>query len=411
MVRTPEEILKFVRDVLNDDLDHKTQSEKLNSSLLAMLNCGADDKTLVNNITKIAEIALDYFHANLVKELAKALLNVVQSRLISYEEQVTQLRLRLADIYEKEKKFESAAKILMAVPLETGQRTYPAEIKVRTYLRIAQLALEYNAEEAESFVNRASILLNDLSKDDDLVVAFRTLYAKVLDHRKKFIEAAHRYYDLSLLRNTFSTSDKLQALTNAIFCTVLASPGVQRSRMLTVLVKDERCCNLPAYGVLKKMHFERLIGTDEVKTSTLVNIFHFKIQEFEKSLPSHQQISDGDCSLLKRAILEHNFAAVSNIFTNITFYDLALLLGIDFVQAEKMALQLIADGRIGGTMDQIEGLIHFIQLNMEEEDVSPTEEALTEWDLRIAEVCNDVNNVTDLIIQRNDSWVKFKRMS
>lgn len=40
--------------------------------------------------------------------------------------------------------------------------------------------------------------------------------------------------------------------------------GAQRSRMLTTLYKDERCVNLPAYSVLQKMHFERLIRNDEV---------------------------------------------------------------------------------------------------------------------------------------------------
>ncbi len=45
---------------------------------------------------------------------------------------------------------------------------------MRTYLRIAQLALDYkNSEEAESFVNRASMLFNDVSKDDELIVIFK----------------------------------------------------------------------------------------------------------------------------------------------------------------------------------------------------------------------------------------------
>lgn len=47
----------------------------------------------------------------------------------------------------------------------------------------------------------------------------------MLDHRKKFIEAAQRYYDLSLFRDMPAPSEKAQALTNAISCTVLASQG------------------------------------------------------------------------------------------------------------------------------------------------------------------------------------------
>lgn len=51
--------------------------------------------------------------------------------------------------------------------------------------------------------------------------------------------------------------------------------------------------------------------------------------EFEKSLSSHQRVSRGDWSLLQRAVIEHNFTAVSRIFTNITFEQLARLLNID----------------------------------------------------------------------------------
>lgn len=54
--------------------------------------------------------------------------------------------------------------------------------------------------------------------------------------------------------------------------------------------------------------------------------------EFEKSLSSHQRVTHDGWSLLQRAIIEHNFTAVSKIFTNITFGQLAKLLNIDRVQ-------------------------------------------------------------------------------
>lgn len=56
----------------------------------------------------------------------------------------------------------------------TFSRTYSPELKMRTYLRITQLALDYgNAVEAETFVNRASMLLNDISKPGELLVLFK----------------------------------------------------------------------------------------------------------------------------------------------------------------------------------------------------------------------------------------------
>lgn len=59
-------------------------------------------------------------------------------------------------------------------------RTYPADLKMRTYLRISELALEYgDAVEAESFVNRASMLLSEV-KDEMLNIRFKVLFAQKL---------------------------------------------------------------------------------------------------------------------------------------------------------------------------------------------------------------------------------------
>ncbi|KAL3981773.1 PCI domain family protein [Acanthocheilonema viteae] len=410
-----EEIATAVGNIFIDESDHKSQSARLKALLQSILSSSRTENDISCNISRIAEAVvnketvsmvvsrqfvtdivatLDDLKPSLVKEVAKALLNIVQSRLISYEEQVTQLRFRLADLYEADGESGEAAKILMAIPLETGQRTYSPELKMRTYLRIAQLALDYkNSDEAESFVNRASMLFNDVSKDNELIMMYKSLYARVLDHRKKFIEAAQRYYDLSLFQNML-ISEKAQALTNAISCTVLASPGVQRSRMLTTLYKDERCSSLAAYSILQKMYFERLIRNDEV-------------MEFEKSLSSHQRITRGDWSLLQRAVIEHNFTAVSKIFTNISFEQLAKLLNIDCTQAEKLARQIIADGRVAGTIDQVDGIVHFTHIT--DEDAVPGKEALAEWDQHIAGLCQDVNIVTDMIIQKHKVWVDARK--
>ncbi len=104
----------------------------------------------------------------------------------------------------------------------------------------------------------------------------------MLDYRRKFIEAAQRYNELSY-KSIVAEDERMQALKKALICTVLASagwwnkslavgfvafgcdvpsgsshifpcfPGQQRSRMLATLFKDERCQQLPAYAILEKM--------------------------------------------------------------------------------------------------------------------------------------------------------------
>lgn len=55
-------------------------------------------------------------------QIAIHLLQVIQPRVISYEEQAAEIRQALAEIYEKEENWREAAKVLVGIPLETGQR-------------------------------------------------------------------------------------------------------------------------------------------------------------------------------------------------------------------------------------------------------------------------------------------------
>lgn len=114
----------------------------------------------------------------------------------------------------------------------------------------------------------------------------------------------------------------MTALKKALICTVLASAGQQRSRMLATLFKDERCQHLPAYGILEKMYLERIIRRSE-------------LQEFEALLQDHQKAATSDgSSILDRAVFEHNLLSASKLYNNITFEELGALLDIPAVKAE-----------------------------------------------------------------------------
>lgn len=49
-------------------------------------------------------------------------------------------------------------------------------------------------------------------------------YARVLDYRRKFIEAAQRYNELSY-KSIVHETERLEALKHALHCTILASAG------------------------------------------------------------------------------------------------------------------------------------------------------------------------------------------
>lgn len=67
--------------------------------------------------------------------------------------------------------------------------------------------------------------------------------------------------------------------------------------------------------------------------------------------------------------------------------ELGNLLDVAPVKAEQLAAEMIGEGRLQGTIDQVEGLIHF-------EDGL---EQLVQWDKQVATVCIKVDSILDLI--------------
>lgn len=149
-------------------------------------------------------------------------------------------------------------------------------------MKIAELYLrDADSVQAEINLSRAAGLEKD-TKDALLQVKYKAAQARVWDFKRKFVEAASKYYELSL-NSIINESEKLEALNNALNCTILAPAGKQRSRLLATLFKDERCQKLPSYNILEKMYLERIIRSNQVK-------------EFESILLPHQKAktADGD---------------------------------------------------------------------------------------------------------------------
>lgn len=280
------------------------------------------------------------------KAVSHYTLDKVQPRVISFEEQVASIRQHLADIYERYQSWREAANVLVGIPLETGQKQYSVDYKLETYLKIARLYLEDDDPvQAEAFINRASLLQAE-TKNEQLQIYYKVCYARVLDYRRKFIEAAQRYNELSY-RGIIHEDERMTALRNALICTILASAGQQRSRMLATLFKDERCQQLPAYPILEKMYLDRIIRRSDLK-------------EFEALLQPHQKATTLDGStILDRAVVEHNLLSASKLYNNITFEELGALLEIPPSTAEKVASQMITEGRMNGYIDQIDSIVHF----------------------------------------------------
>jgi len=326
-------------------------------------------------------------------------LEKIQPRVVSFEEQarggrrrcpaqpltrpqVALIRESLANLFESEESWSSAAQALAGIELESGQRVLEASYKLGKCVKIAQLYLEDDdALSADAFIKKAAFLVAE-AKDEALELQYNTCAARILDAKRRFLEAALRYYSLSQLANRqigglcVAEEELMTALNAAVTCTILAAAGPQRSRFLATLYKDERVAQLPEPfpTILSKVYLGRILRPAEVAA-------------FAACLKEHQLAVGGDgLTVLQRSVIEHNLASAAKLYNNVALGELGRLLGIPAERAEKIAATMICEGRLEASIDQVERLVHF----------SAQAEAVS-FDARIAAVCNAVQEAVETV--------------
>ncbi|ORZ26608.1 COP9 signalosome complex subunit 4-like protein [Lobosporangium transversale] len=341
--------------------------------------------------------------ANLSAENKKAVyshaLEKVQGRVVSFEEQVSAIRTHLASIYEDEEEWAEAAQVLMGIPLDSGHRIIPNEYKVGIYIRIVRLLLEDDeAVSAEAYLNRASVLMRE-TKDLALQLTFKLSQARISDFKNKFLEASSRYHEISYIQEV-DYEERMQILSAAVVCAVLAPAGPQRSRMLATLYKDDRSQRLPHFSILEKMYLDRVLRSNEVS-------------EFASTLKQHQKalLSD-NTTVLDRAVIEHNLLSASKIYNNISFEELSALLGVTPEQAEARASKMMGEGRMSGSIDQIERLIFFDRTHGAKLRLGAGAKGApmlsTLWDASIQDLCGHVEELVGIIGAKYPDYVASK---
>ena len=252
--------------------------------------------------------------------------------------------------------------------------------------------------QAETYYNRAALLVHS-TNDKATLLAYKLCQARIMDYSRKFLEAASRYHELSwvaeidederqhMLQVSPPPSTDLWLLITsspssaAVTCGVLAPAGPNRSRVLASLCRDERTADLPSFNILQKMFLDRILRSAEVKDFEVTLKPH---QLARVALSSNDRVAsavqtDGDANdppvsnrtgpstVLDRAVMEHNLLASSKIYNNITFRGLGALLDLSPGAAENMARKMIEQGRLKGSIDQVDRLIWF-EAGKEEDD-------------------------------------------
>lgn len=284
------------------------------------------------------------------------------------------MREQLSQAYMEEENWRMAATCLGGIPLESSTRVVDDGYKLRTYVKMAELHLEDDEPgQAEQACNRAAQLL-PCTTDATLRLRFKVCHTRILDAKRKFLDAAYRYLELSTL--VPDAAEQLLALRCAVDCGILAGAGPRRSRLLALLCKDERTRTLPSFPVLEKMFHGRMVRREELAL-------------FEAGLRPHQMAltHDGQ-TLVERAVTEHNLVALSALYDNIGFEGLGRLLGLGVDQAEALAARMVGEGSLAASLDQATGLVSF---------QSGQHHTLARWDDRIHAVCAQLTTVLDTI--------------
>jgi COP9 signalosome complex subunit 4 len=151
---------------------------------------------------------------------------LISQKLVTFEEQVQAVREILADALEAEEQWTEAARVLQGIPLHSGHRALTDAYRLKVYIRITRLLLEDDdAIEAEVYLNRASLILppnppqfpggenppKETEEELETRLSFRLCQARILDYKRRFLEASWRYLELSYAREMHA-DDRQRAL-------------------------------------------------------------------------------------------------------------------------------------------------------------------------------------------------------
>ncbi|KAK4540834.1 hypothetical protein LTR36_008911 [Oleoguttula mirabilis] len=360
----PANLVAYVQSIISDNIG-VIHSRPLLSAFVEQY------RAIANNDAKI--------------EAGTDIVDLLAPRIVSYEQQDTDLKYILADAYEADEDYTNSAKTLQTITLDSSQRSVSDDDRATVWMRICRCYLEEDdPTNALTYLNKVKQVIFSVT-DQTTRLQFQLSQARIYDSQRGFLDASTAYLQLSN-EPAIDEDERLQALTAAISCAVLAPAGPLRARQLGKLYKDERATETPSYSILEKIFLDRLLAPAEVAT-------------FASSLKPHQLARTADGStVLDKAVLEHNLLAVSRLYQNIRTANLGQLLGVDAERAEMYAAAMIESSRLSGSIDQIAGVIHFRTREGGQDAVAM---GLRAWEAGIQGLAEEVERVTT-VLQREE---------
>ncbi|KAF1989617.1 COP9 signalosome-like protein complex subunit 4 [Aulographum hederae CBS 113979] len=400
------EVSKALQELVNSSSSNKTSayndllrtivanpaSNTLSADLIAYVQALINDNLGIVTSRPLLSFFCEQFeelpNSEAKVNVGQAALQIIQPKVVSYEEQDTALKHILASAYEAQEDYTESAKILQTIILDSSQRVVTDDQKAQIWVRIVRCYLEEDDSVAAStYLNRLKSVIPNV-KDDSLRVHFLLSQARIQDSQRNFLDASSSYYTLSQNAQV-EEEERLMCLSKSMICAVLAPAGPARARTLARLYKDDRASQIEEFGMMEKIYLDRLLSPDEVKA-------------FAEKLSPHQMALTGDGStVLDKAVLEHNLLGASRLYRNIGFDQLGELLAVDGEKAEQYAAQMIEQGRVAGYIDQIDRFIFFEGEGSGQKKTGQTERVvgreLRQWDVNVKGLAEDIERVTTMI--------------
>lgn len=389
----------------NDLLDKiLSQSDQLSENLIAYVQSILSDSVgivtsrplLASFVDKLASLP----DADIKIAVGTQAIEAIAPKVVSFEEQDSAIKLMLADSHEQNEDFTASAKVLQQITLDSSQRHVTDDDKAKIWIRITRCYLEEDdPTNALSYLNRVKNVIYNV-QDQPTKLQFQLSQARISDSQRNFLDASNSYLNLSL-EPVIDEEERLQALSAAIICAVLAPAGPKRARQLARLYKDDRTPQCDEFAILENIFLDRVLSPAEVKA-------------FAEKLQPHQMAKTADGStVLDKAVLEHNLLGVSRLYSNIPVTNLGTMLGVDADRAEAYAAQMIEQGRLSGYIDQIDGLIYFSSESSSGEGAKTAGSSvgtreLRMWDANVQGLAEEVERVTTMIQTTHPEFFELK---
>lgn len=114
-----KEVLDFT---LKNVKSVKEQEEGLQAYLTAVLDDSLGIVSAKTLLTSFAERISEIEDQSTAKAVCQYALEKLQGRIVSFEEQATQIRLALATVLESQQDCRASAEVLCGIPMDSGQK-------------------------------------------------------------------------------------------------------------------------------------------------------------------------------------------------------------------------------------------------------------------------------------------------